>query len=72
MCAAMFEVKRGRSLVKHKGKTQPKDQWSRKLQNTPIILFSPSYALMLSGLSGDTSLNCKLICIIVHINAAAL
>lgn len=58
--------------VWHKGKTQPKDQWSRKLQNTPIILFSLSYALMLSRLSGDTSLNCKLICIIVHINVCSL
>lgn len=53
-------------------KTQPKDWWSRKLQNTPIIPFSLSYALMLSRLSGDTRLNCMLICIIVHINAVSL
>lgn len=61
-----------RTDVWHKGKTQPKDWWSRKLQNTPIIPFSLSYALMLSRLSGDTSLNCMLICIIVHINAVSL
>lgn len=52
-----------------KKKIQPKDQWSRKLQNIPIILSSLSYALMLSRLSRDTGLNCTLICIIVHINA---
>lgn len=58
--------------VQHKGKPQPKDWWSRKLKNTPTMPFSPSYALMLSSLSGDASLNCMLICIIVHINASSL
>ena len=61
-----------RGDVCHKGKIQPKDWWSRKLQNTPIIPFSLSYALMLSRLSGDTGLNCMLICIIVHINVVSL
>lgn len=55
-------------FVTQRQKIQPKDQWSRKLQNTPIILSSLSYALMLSRLSRDTGLNCTLICIIVHIN----